>query len=373
MQQSTPSADEGVLQAIYSHVPVATSPIDAERYTENLKRIGIPHPRSESWKYTNPRKLLASLLDSQTCSTDVQVNGAGLSVHKFSDSLVTQQAKCLTDTLIDHASNPLASINGVLCQTALIVEVLPDAEVRELRISGSSDSIEKYVIVVHEHARLTLYENGTVRSRVIECILKPHACVNHIRLQESDSADTYNLSVFSVGSHAKYQLSQSSRGGRTRRNELIVNLDEPHAQVEMNGGWKIDHEHHIDNQVTVNHNSAQCKSRMNFRGFARDKGKSIFNGRIYIAPGAQGSDAVLNNKNLAEGLGAQVYTKPELEIYANDVLCAHGATTGQLNADEIFYLKSRGVNEETAKQLLVNGFLKAVVNHPEGEKILGLN
>ena len=371
--QSRADVSRDTLEAICNHVSVPTSQVDQELYRETLKRIGLPRSRSEPWKYTNPRELIDQALTPQSPVADVRVRGGAITLFNFNDRTMPEHARNAVDSVIDHESHPFTSVNGILCQKALIVDVRHESKVQELNIAGNSDAVEKYVVVVHEHTKLKINEFGTARNRVIECLIKPHAKVNHHRLQPSSNVVSYSHTAVGLDEYATYRYSQSSAGGKIRRNELVVNLNAERAEAELTGAWKVIGEAHVDNQVTINHLSPRCRSRQNFRGYAQDRGRSIFNGRIYIAPRAHGSDAVLNNKNLADGVHSETYTKPELEIYADDVVCAHGATTGQLSLDEVFYLKSRGICEEDAKHLLVNGFLRVVVTTPEGEKLLGLS
>lgn len=371
--QTRAEGNHEILEAIYHHEPEATSPLDNELYVETLRRIGLPRVRSERWKYTNPNRLIDELLTPQSTSTQVRVRGGAITLFEFKDAHVPEHVRNIVDSVLDHESHPFTCVNGILCQKALIVDVRHESSPQELTISASSDDVEKFVIVVHEHSELRIHEQGVAKNRVIECIVKPHANVSHFRLQPYDESVSYNHTVVGLDEQASYQFSQSSTGGRLRRNEVVVNLNGQGASANLTGGWKVRGNEHIDNQVTINHHSPQCKSRQTFRGYAQDHGTSIFNGRIYIAPGAQGTDANLNNKNLADGIDAAVYTKPELEIYSDDVVCSHGAATGQLSLDEIFYLKSRGIDHETAKRMLVNGFLRVVVDSPDGEKLLGLS
>ena len=122
----------------------------------------------------------------------------------------------------------------------------------------------------------------------------------------------------------------------------------------------------------MNHAAPGGTSRQHLRGHVTERAKAVFNGRIYIAEHAQRSDASLTNRNLLESPDAEVYTKPELEIYANDVVCSHGATVGQLDADALFYLRSRGVPHAEARELLVRGFLEESIPDAAGRKMLGL-
>jgi Fe-S cluster assembly protein SufD len=169
---------------------------------------------------------------------------------------------------------------------------------------------------------------------------------------------------------ARYRLDAFSLGGAPHRNDFHVRLVGNGADFELKGVQLTRDADKLDQQVVVEHLGQHGRSRQRIHGIASGKSQLSFNGRIHIHPGAQHTDAQLTNRNLQLDSTARVNTKPELEIYADDVQCAHGATVGQLDAEQLFYLRSRGVSEATARALLMQGFLAdCLPDGPLGEQL----
>ena len=137
-----------------------------------------------------------------------------------------------------------------------------------------------------------------------------------------------------------------------------------HAEATIDGASVVGNGSHLDQQLIVEHRAPDTVSRQKFHGIGAGKGSSIFNGRIHIHPGAPRSDAVLSNRNLALDPDATINTKPELEIYTDDVKCAHGATVGQISEDSLFYLRSRGLSENDSRRLLCRAFVNECIHGP---------
>src|SRR5690606_19516122 len=156
----------------------------------------------------------------------------------------------------------------------------------------------------------------------------------------------------------RYRLRHSAVGGRRRRLEVHAILDGEGAELEMDGAYLVENRQHLDQQLVVEHRAGHTTSRQKFHGIAAGKGRSVFNGRIHIHPRAPQSDAALTNRNLALAPDAEMNTKPELEIYTDDVRCSHGATVGQIDDEALFYLTTRGIPEVDARRLLAHGFLR---------------
>ena len=147
-------------------------------------------------------------------------------------------------------------------------------------------------------------------------------------------------------------------------------LDGEGADAELLSAGNVERGQHLDQQVTLEHRRPKGSSRQKIHNIAADGGKCTFNGRIHIHPMAAGSNATLSNKNIGLGDHATINTKPELEIYNDDVSCAHGATIGRLSKDELFYLTSRGVSQDAAATLLRRAFLRQCIHGPLAEAAL---
>jgi Fe-S cluster assembly protein SufD len=151
-------------------------------------------------------------------------------------------------------------------------------------------------------------------------------------------------------------------GGRLVRNNLGVLLRAEGASCALDGLYAVGGRQHVDNHVTVDHAAPRCASQQLYKGILDGRSRAVFNGRILVRRDAQKTDANQTNKTLLLAEGPEAYSKPQLEIFADDVRCTHGAAEGQLAEDAIFYLKSRGLREETARTLLTYGFAREVID-----------
>ena len=189
------------------------------------------------------------------------------------------------------------------------------------------------------------------------------ASVEHYRIQQESTRG------FHIG-HVNVRLQQDSRyAARTtshwapvsRALNLSTTLQGPGAHVALDGLLAPLGTQHLDAHTTIDHAAPHTTSDENYRGIAGERGRGVFNGKVIVRPGAQKTDARQSSRNLLLTAGAEIDTKPELEIYADDVKCSHGATTGQLDAAALFYLRSRGLDEAAARTLLIRAFAESIV------------
>jgi len=151
-------------------------------------------------------------------------------------------------------------------------------------------------------------------------------------------------------------------GGRWVRHDVNVALAEPGAGVSVNGVFLLEGKRHVDNHSRIDHMAPDCSSQERFKGIAGDAGRGIFNGKLVVHPGADGTDAAQTSANILLSDSAEIDTKPELEIYADEVVASHGATVGQLDEQALFYLRSRGIGEADARHILIQAFCQEVVD-----------
>ena len=158
-------------------------------------------------------------------------------------------------------------------------------------------------------------------------------------------------------------------GARLSRHEIEVTLAGEGAECRVDGLYIVGTGQHTDTHSLIDHRTPNCTSRQNYKGILDGSSRAVFNGRVYVHEGARGTDAQQSNKNLLLSTDARVDTKPQLEIYNDDVKCAHGATVGQLEEEELFYLLSRGLHPDLARNLLTYGFAEEIVERIKFESI----
>jgi Fe-S cluster assembly protein SufD len=196
---------------------------------------------------------------------------------------------------------------------------------------------------------------------VTEVVAEEGAVVDHYKLQrESRRAFHVATTQFHQDQNSTVSNHCLSLGGRLVRNDINAVMDGDGGDCTLNGLYVARGDQHMDHHTVIDHAKPHCNSRELYKGILDEFGRAVFNGRIIVRPDAQKTNSQQSNKNLLLSKDALVNTNPQLEINADDVKCAHGATIGQLDADALFYLRARGIDEETARTLLIHGFLADV-------------
>jgi len=337
-----------------------------------LKDGALPRPNSEAWKYTDPVPFFDPQYDVSDRGDTTPIPTTPSHTVGFESDTVRKLVTTYINQAVDQRRYPLAAINYLKIDCGVVIHVQPGDKTESIELGELDGQFQRVLVIVEAEARLELIETTTGSNRIVECFVAPGAKLRHRRLQPPGTGVDYNLVAINIAENGSYRLFPYSTGARLRRNDISVNILGNGAEAELTGAWQLNEALHLDNQISVNHMFAGGTSRQHFRGNVDDRAKSIFNGRIYIAPNAQQTNATLTNRNLVVSSEAEVYTKPELEIYANDVVCSHGATVGQLDTDALFYFQSRGIGEAEARAILIRGFLNEVVSHADGRTLLGI-
>ena len=199
-----------------------------------------------------------------------------------------------------------------------------------------------------------------------------NATVTHYKIQrESKAALHIGHLAISQGASSQVNSHLFSFGGKLVRSDTTFALEAPHAQCFMNGIYAPTAGQHMDHHTRVTHAVAHCSSVQDYKGILSGHSRAVFNGQVIVAKDAQHTSAQQQNKNLLLSVGAEIDTKPQLEIFADDVVCTHGATVGQLDEDALFYLATRGIEPAEASQYLVRAFaaenIRAVTQAPLAE------
>lgn len=246
-----------------------------------------------------------------------------------------------------------------------------------IHIQHLTDSEEN---IAFQHRNLVIVEKGasvkvietqhgtakanTLRNAITEIFVAENANAEYIKIQdEKDKASHIETAVLTQKADSKATLFAISLSGEIVRNNLTVNLEGQNIESNLYGSYLLSGSQHIDNHTEVHHKEPHCYSNELYKGIIRDTATGVFNGKIHVYPDAQKTNAYQSNRNILLSDGANIYTKPQLEIYADDVKCSHGATTGQMNEEAMFYLQARGISKENAKNLLINAFAAEITEH----------
>lgn len=205
---------------------------------------------------------------------------------------------------------------------------------------------------------------------VTEIVLEDGARIEHYKLQhESTEAFHTATTAADLGRNSTFDTTTITLGAKLSRHNIKVKLDHDGASCHVDGLYIVGSGQHTDTHSLIDHLQPHCTSRQLYKGILDGNSRAVFNGKVYVHPGAQQTDAQQTNRNLLLSNDARVDTKPQLEIFADDVKCAHGATVGQLEEEELFYLVSRGLHPDLAQNLLTFGFAEEVIDKIKIESI----
>jgi len=220
------------------------------------------------------------------------------------------------------------------------------------------------VVFVGAGSRATIVETHAgiaggiyLSNAVTELVLDEGAVVEHYKVQnEAESAYHFAFMDVRQGRASRFSAHSVALGATLARHEVKIALEAPEAQVVLNGLYLPRGRQTLDNPTTIEHAAPHCTSRELYKGVVDGHGRGIFDGRVVVQPGAMKTDASQTNKNLLLSASAQAYTRPRLEIFADDVKCAHGAAVGQLDDEALYYLRTRGIPQQAARDLLTDAF-----------------
>ena len=208
----------------------------------------------------------------------------------------------------------------------------------------------------------TVGDGPYLTSPVTEVVVRDNAVVDHYKLQR-ESTEAFHMATFQIhlGRDGNFSSHSISWGGGLVRNDVNAVLDGEGSEATLNGLYMVEGNQLVDNHMRVDHVAAHCDSHELYKGILEGNSRAVFNGRIFVHPGAQKTDAKQTNRNLLVSPDALCNSNPQLEIFADDVKCTHGSTVGQLDDVAVFYLRSRGIGEEAAKSLLTYAFAADIV------------
>lgn len=364
-------------ERILAQGPSSYAPwLDRGPHLDLVERRALPELRAEAWRHTNVARWYQAVLDGteRVDGTHHIESPAGIEVVDFADPRAAELQEQRGEETYRLPAQPIAALNALLLGAGVAIRIPARcAASGPVRIVDLPAAYQRILVIVEADARVELIEEpSTYTHRLVEVVVQPGGQLVHRRLQAASSRRECSLLAVRAEAHAHYGLSQLSLGSDLRRNDIVATLAGNDASVTLRGAWRLDEARHLDNQIAVHHRSPGGTSRQTYRGVAAGRSRAVLNGRIEIAPGAQQSDATLNTKNLLASDTAEVYAKPELEIYANDVKCSHGATVGAIDADAVHYFRSRGIDEHTARTLFVRGFLREAIEDLDAAQTLGV-
>ena len=376
-----------------------------------VEAAGLPHRRIEAWHYTDLRSMmrtaapLAPPPPAEAAGATPWALVEGSAPFAFVDGWLVKSpdlpqgvtATSIADDAVrvagslnrgvDLSGDIVTSLNTAFMTGGLLIEVASGVAVEQpialaFETTGATASCARVAISLGEGASLTLVEThrgkGAAQANtVVETIVARGATLEHVRVNAADaSAQALSTTAASVAEGASLQTLNFTTGAGLSRHQVFVRVHGDDAKVGVRGVSLLKVQQHCDNTLVVEHDALRGESRELFRTVVDDEAKGVFQGKIVVKPHAQKTDGQMASNALLLGEHAAMHGKPELEIFADDVVCAHGMTVGALDDDLLFYLMSRGLPRKEAEGLMIQAFageaLEAVAHEGVREALVAL-
>jgi len=382
-----------------------------------FENSGFPTTKLEEWKYTNVDEIAKTdynldssesqlqqsdinqfFIDNLDCYKLVFVNGkfekklsddfdseSDFHISNLQESLAeNSQIKNLTK-LADYKTDSFVALNTAFIHNGIVINVKKDkfikkpffllyvstgqstSNLNQSRILFNADVNSKALVV---ESFQSLDSSSDLSNIVSEFFLAEDAKVDHIKIQNQSETSFHVSNMFAnQEKNSCFNTVDINLGGKITRSNSFTKLAGEGSECVLNGVYVGKESQHIDNRTVIEHEKPHCLSTEIYKGIVGDNARGVFNGKIHVHPEAQKTNAVQNNSGLLLSDNASIDTKPQLEIYADDVRCTHGATIGQLDEDALFYLRSRAIDIQQAKKMLVNAFAGEVVDQIENKPL----
>ena len=356
-----------------------------------LVEMDFPNSRQEAWKYTRLNRVAKIKLES---SSSELIDWSSYSMVKDAYTLVFQNESSIycspnlpnglsikigsqivaTDWLESINEGHVAKLNVAHAQNGCVINVAEGIQVdKPIQLLFISDG-PKQPNFWRNQIQLGLGANANVHvgyfsNNAHEAYSNVHWSVflkenSHLIMTkiQNDEAANFHFSTENISQlkDSNFTLNTVTLNGAFVRNDVLVNVEGENCETHLNGAYIMKETQHVDNHTTVDHIFPNCNSYELYKGVLDEKSTAVFNGKVFVRPNAQKINAFQSNANVLLSNDATVNSKPELEIYADDVKCSHGSTTGQLDEEAVFYLRSRGISDAAARQMVVAAFMQDV-------------
>jgi len=388
-----------------------------ENSFELFEHSGFPDVKQEEWKYTNVASiakanfapvpasngtaltkddgLMSFIYEEARQSRLVFVNGMlrqdlsslaalpeGVVALDLREALRGGEYESTLREYLEHPvlANGFAALNTALFRSGLLLKIPSGISVEapiQLLFIGESvaenpppAAFPRVLVLAEENSSVTIVESYAstnddgvyLTNAIIDMSLADGARVQHYKIQrESMGAFHIATTRAELGRNAVYNTTAINFGAALSRHDIHVQMDHEGAECSVDGLYMVDGRQHTDTHSVIDHKQPHCSSHQLYKGILDGRSRAVFNGKVFVRHGAQQTDARQTNKNLLLSTDARVDTKPQLEIFADDVKCTHGAAVGQIDEEERFYLESRGINPILARNMLTYGFAEEVI------------
>ena len=370
-----------------------------------LKQIGLPTHRkgNEEWKYTNLNKFtsinyILPVVETENSNPKSQelspkefdviniingklskqnnINNSYINIKSSSINTLTTKELNKFNSLLSDKNEQMAILNSALCTDYIFINIT-DGNAKLLINFINSNNSENFIlnnpkvfINIDSKSQLELIENhyGNKNSQytsnnVLEIKINKQSDLKHYRLlEESENSIHTNTTRVYIDEKSKFKSFAFSKGAQMARYDLKVSMPHEHSEIELNGLYYTSGKEHLDNYINLDHIAPHCISRINYKGILDGESHAIFGGTVLVREGAIKTDSLQSDKNLVLSPKAEIDSKPSLFIYVDDILAGHGATAGNIDEKTVYYMRSRGLDLETASKMLISGFAMEIID-----------
>ena len=370
-----------------------------------LKQIGLPTHRkgNEEWKYTNLNKFtsinyILPVVETENSNPKSQellpkefdviniingklsknnnINNSYINIKSSSIDTLTTKELNQFNSLLSDKNEEMAILNSALCTDYIYINITGDSVKLLINFINSNNSENfilnnpKVFINIDSKSQLELIENhyGNKNSQytsnnVLEIKINKQSDLKHYRLlEESENSIHTNTTRVYIDEKSKFKSFAFSKGAQMARYDLKVSMPHEHSEIELNGLYYTSGKEHLDNYINLDHIAPHCISRINYKGILDGESHAIFGGTVLVREGAIKTDSLQSDKNLVLSPKAEIDSKPSLFIYVDDILAGHGATAGNIDEKTVYYMRSRGLDLETASKMLISGFAMEIID-----------
>jgi Fe-S cluster assembly protein SufD len=396
----------------YKSLELREFPAHQDKAIGFFSRLGFPTTKSEEWKYTNIAPIVSTKYASElpvikitseeilkrypfaengirivlengklnATASNFENGTKGIGILSLSDAKTLAPVQAHYNRYADVQEDAFAALNTAFANEGVMIRVSPDAAIEKTVYIFQVASSQEQAVISHNRLLVIAEKNSSAKiscisvsknentesfsNTVMEIVTEENASLEFDLLQDENekSFQVCGTHVYQ-SANSVFSINTVSLGGSILKNKLHIRLDGLNCETHMHGLYVAGGTQLIDNHTAVYHSKPHCNSNELYKGIIGGKAHGVFNGKIFVEKDAQKTNAYQSNKNILISNDAVINAKPQLEIFADDVKCTHGATTGQMDDEALFYLRSRGINEDDAKALLNLAFANDILNN----------
>lgn len=403
---------ENKLAAFAEGLEQTTLPLPSsltEHAKEVLGKTDFPTTRQEAWKYTRVGRIasiqaqknkgtisslptefnidenaLTVVFENGKLITDIStlVLPEGLSIKPLSGCSASELNAIGKNVKLD--AEPFNCLNTLFMNDGLFIRIEDKAQIEStiqiVHITTGAASVSNVRHYIHSgkfskasviQGYFSLQSEGSLTNVITEVEVQDNAHLTIDKLQyETEGNFQVATEQVAQAKDSNFTINTLTLNGTLVRNNLNIEVNGVNCETHLNGAYLLKENQHVDNHTVVDHKAPHCESNELYKGVIDDKATAVFNGKVFVRKDSQKINAFQSNGNVLLSDNATVNSKPELEIYADDVKCSHGSTTGQLDEEAVFYLRARGISERSARHLMVSAFIGDVLEKIENERVL---